>query len=74
MAARKDIRPQQAFLFIPQKLMINEITVRNSKLSKVIDSHQEIFKHHFDSEYLILIVFLWYEFLKEEKSFWYPYF
>ena len=39
-----------------------------------IEKHPKIFKEHYDSEYLILAVFLFYEFLKEEKSFWYPYF
>lgn len=54
--------------------MISEITVKNSKIGFIIDKHHDIFKYHFDAEYLILVVFLWYEMLKNEDSFWYPYF
>jgi len=73
MAAAKDINPQTAFLFVPQKLIITEYTCRNSKLSTIIDKHPEIFKTHFDAEYLLLISFLWHELLKGVSSFWYPY-
>ncbi|CDW88807.1 set domain protein [Stylonychia lemnae] len=74
MAAKQDIPPQKAFLFVPQKLMINEVVVRNSKISHIINKHPKIFKHHQDAEYLILIVFVWHELLKGEESFWYHYF
>ena len=40
----------------------------------MIEKHPEIFKDHYDSEYLVLIVFVWHEMLKAEASFWHPYF
>lgn len=54
--------------------MINKVTVKNSKLNTIVVKHPEIFKHHFDAEYLILIIYFWYEMLKGEESFWHPYF
>jgi hypothetical protein len=74
MAARKDIPPQKAFLFVPQKLIISEYTVRRSEIGFLLDKHPEVFKKHYDAEYLVLIIFLMYEMLKGEKSLWYPYF
>eukprot|EP00347_Sterkiella_histriomuscorum_P010279 403376910 len=74
MAARKDIPPQKAFLFVPQRLMISEVTVRNSKIAPLLSKHPEIFKHHQDAEYLVIIAFVWHELMKGEASFWYPYF
>ena len=48
--------------------------ILDSQIGYIIKENPEIFKEHFDAEYLILIVFLLYEMLKEEKSFWAPYF
>lgn len=74
MGAANNIEKCNMFLFVPCKLIISEFTVRNSPVVKVIDAHPEIFKNHFDAEYLILIAFLWYEKMKGEKSFYHPYF
>jgi hypothetical protein len=74
MAASKDIPPQTAFLYVPQHIIITEMTVRNSKIGDLILKHPEIFKDHYDAEYLLLIVFLWHEMLKGEESFWHRYF
>ena len=44
MAAKQNIYPQKAFLYVPQRLIITEITVRNSKIAFLLDKHPEIFK------------------------------
>ena len=74
MAAKKDIPPMKAFLFVPHRLIINELTVRRSKVAYIIDRHPEVYKTHYDAEYLVLATYIFYEFLKGEQSFWHPYF
>jgi len=76
MAASRDIPPQTAFLFVPQNLFICEdnIRMRSPLLSALYDRNPAVFKRHHDSEYLIIIVYIWHEQMKGEKSFWFPYF
>ena len=64
----------KAFLFVPHRLIINENTVKRSKIAYIIDKHPEVFKQHYDSEYLVLAAFIFHELLKGEESFWHPYF
>lgn len=40
----------------------------------MLQKHPEIFKEHYDAEYLVLIIFMFHEMLKGEDSFWHPYF
>jgi hypothetical protein len=39
----------------------------------IYKAHPEIFKDHFDHEYLLMIVFVMHHMLIGEKSFWYPF-
>ena len=75
MAAR-DVPPMTAFLYIPQKIMINEVNARkySPEVGQVIDKHPALFKRHYDAEYLILILFVMHEMMKGEESFWHPFF
>ena len=59
---------------MPCKLLITEQTVRESPLGSIIPHHPEIFKQHYDAEYLIMISFVLYELCKGPQSFWHPYF
>ena len=54
--------------------MINEHTVKKSKINFIIEKHPEVFKTHYDAEYLVLIIFIFYELHKDTHSFWHPYF
>lgn len=74
MAASKDIPPMKAFLFVPHRLIIQEGTVRRSEIAFIIDRHPDVYKTHYDAEYLMLATYIFFEHLKEEKSFWHPYF
>lgn len=77
MAAAKDLPPNSAFLYVPTDLHINKYTIKARAPElwfSVYEKHPEIFSKHYDHEYLRLIVYLFHELLKEEKSFWYPYF
>ena len=75
MCAARDVPPMTAFIYIPWELTINEKNVRkrSPEMAELYDKHPEIFKTHYDAEYLRLIVFLWHEAAKGEASFWKPY-
>ena len=75
MCAARDVPPMSAFLYIPYNLTINEanIRARSPEMCELYDKHPEIFKKHYDAEYLRIIVYLWYEKSKGEESFWKPY-
>ena len=74
MAAKEDVPPLKAFLFVPHKLIIQEATVRKSCINFIIEKHPEVYKKHYDAEYLMLATFVFHEVLKGEKSFWFHYF
>ncbi len=74
MAARTDVPPLKVFLFIPQNLIICDPLVQASELGPIVRKHPEVFKEHYDAEYLRLIAFIMMERLKGERSFWKPYF
>ena len=75
MCAARDVPPMTAFLYMPWELLINEANIRkrSPEMATLYDKHPEIFKRHYDAEYLALIVFLWHEKAKGEASFWKPY-
>lgn len=74
IAAKRKISSGEAYLFIPNKIIINDEKILKSEIGFIIKKHSDIFKKHYDGEYLRLIFFLTYEITKGEKSFWYPYF
>ena len=77
MAAAKDLPPCTSCLQVPYELHINKhtIKVRAPDLwADVYEIHPEIFVKHYDYEYLRLIIYVFYELLKKENSFWHPYF
>lgn len=74
MAAKNDIPPLKAFLFVPHKLIINEAVVKRSQIAHIIVRHPDLYKDHYDAEYLVLATYVFYELLKGEDSFWHPYF
>ena len=52
-----------AFLYMPWELMINEQNNRrrSPEIAALYDNHPEVFKKHYDAEYLCLIVYMWME-------------
>lgn len=74
IAAKRYIGPEEAYLFIPNKIIINDEKILKSEIGHIILKHEDVFKEHADSEYLRIIFFITYELSKLEKSFWYPYF
>jgi hypothetical protein len=74
IAAKRPIGPEEAYLYIPNKIIINDDKVYSSEIADIIKRHSDVFDEHADSEYLRLIFFVTYELSKGEKSMWYPYF
>ena len=59
LAAKKDLPPQRAFLFIPDKLTITvEAATRDSVLGPIMTAHPELFAYHPNASYLSIITFL----------------
>ena len=74
IAAKRPIGPEEAYLYVPLKLIINDDKILKSDIAYIIERHQDVFEEHADSEYLRLMFFITWEISKGEKSFWYPYF
>ena len=74
IAAKRPIGSEEAYIFIPNKMIISDEKILKSEIGHIILRHEDVFKEHADGEYLRLIFFMTYELSKGEKSFWYPYF
>jgi hypothetical protein len=74
IAARRPIGPEEAYLFVPNTIIINDEKIMASEIAFIINRHKDVFDEHADAEYLRLMFFITYELTKEEKSMWYPYF
>jgi hypothetical protein len=74
IAAKRPIGPEEAYLYIPNKLIINEDKIWVSEIAEIVQRHADVFDEHADAEYLRLIFFVCYELSKKERSMWYPYF
>ena len=74
VAAKEPIGPLEAFLFVPQTLIICEEQIKASAIGHIVKQHPALFVEHYDQEYLVLIVFVMSEMCKGELSFWHPYF
>ena len=63
-AAKCDIWPNKAFLFVPSSILITLETARDSEIGIIIKENNTIFQEFHDGEYLTLAFFLMYELLK----------
>jgi hypothetical protein len=59
---------------LPNKLIISTETAKNSEIGEIFKNHDEMFVTYQDRDMMILILFLIYERIKGEESFWHPYF
>ena len=73
-AAKEDISHNEAFIFIPNKLLITIERAHASEIGHIFDKHDSVFKVNEDRDFLTLLLFVMFEHQKGEKSFWYPYF
>lgn len=73
--AKEVIEPGEAFIFIPNNLLITVEHARTSELEEVFKSHDQLFVSSPDRDFFILIVFFLFErTTKKEDSFWHPFF
>jgi len=63
-SANRDIRAKTGYLFVPNKVLISNISIRRSSIKEVFIDNPGLFEEHSDGEYLSLVVFLIYEMLK----------
>ena len=61
-------------MYVPNKLVISTETARNSGISEIYRAHEDIFVTNADRDYLTLVLFLIWERVKGEDSFWHTYF
>jgi hypothetical protein len=71
----REIRPYEAIMAVPNKLLITSIKAKEDKhLSKIISAHEELFDIKDENgEYNILIAFLLKERAKGTESFYFPF-
>ena len=68
MAAARDIGVNEAYLYVPQKVIICESTFKKSEIGHLLEKHKDFF----DDEHKIIMFFVMHEMSKGEDSFWYP--
>lgn len=73
--ASENIPANKVVVCIPNKLLINKQRIINGELKDIINSNYSLFdeKLYPSNEFNIFVVFLIYEKLKGENSFFYPY-
>jgi hypothetical protein len=73
-ACKEDIEPNEAYIYVPNKLLITVERARASEIGFIFDNHESIFKNNEDRDFLTILLFMIYEHQKGDQSFWYPYF
>jgi hypothetical protein len=74
IAAKRDIGIQEAYIYVPSKLVICEEKFRQDPdIGHILEENPEVFVDHYFGEHLVLIFFMAYEIGKGEKSFWAPF-
>lgn len=61
-AAKEDIKHNEAFLYVPNKCLITVERARSSEIGFIFENHDNVFKATEDRDFLILLVFMMYEF------------
>jgi hypothetical protein len=75
ISAKRDIGMQEAYIYVPSKLIICEEKFRqDTVIGHIIDSHPDVFSEHSFAEHMVLIFFCMYEMGKGNEGFWHPFF
>lgn len=69
----EDVQPFEAFLYVPSKCWMSIEHAKRSEIGQIYTSHDSMFVSNYDRDQMILVLFLMYEALKGQDSFWYPY-
>lgn len=71
LAAAKDLEAGEIYLEVPEKAVINRTYIKTTAIGPLFEKHPEIFDKIVEDD-MSLIIFYFHEYLKGEKSFWYP--
>ena len=74
VAAKKDINPNEAFVYVPVNLTLNEEQFRRGTLGEVYETNIQEWKEDVEYEHFVLTFFVAYQLSLGSKSFWHPYF
>ena len=74
MRLKEDLEPREAFLYVPNKCIVSTEHARRSPIGELFPEHPNLFVTNSDRDTTTLIVYLIYERLKGEESFYAPYF
>ena len=74
VAATQDIADREAVLAVPCPLAINHLEIMQGELKTIFEEKYYFFSFYEEEAYIyVLVLFLVYEKLKGESSFWFPY-
>ena len=75
-AAKRPIGFNEAFLYVPMRLVICESKILQTPLGPIIKKYPDVFteRGRSNGEHLAIMLFVLHEMSKGEASFWYPYF
>ena len=75
-AAKRPIGFNEAFLYVPMRLVICESKILQTELGPIIKKYPDLFteRGRSNGEHLAIMLFVLHEMSKVEASFWYPYF
>lgn len=71
---KSDLARNEALMYIPNKCIISTEHARKSQIGHLFDNHDALFVAKDDRDQTTLIVYMIYEKLKGEESFYHPYF
>lgn len=73
LRAIEDIKPDEVLIAVPTKTLISVEHARKSELSELYESHDALFMANSERDFLILTIFVIFEKLKGDQSFYEPY-
>jgi hypothetical protein len=62
LGAKKEIKPYEAFMYVPGKLLITVEKARASEIGHIFNNHDTLFKSNADRDFLTLLVYMIYEY------------
>lgn len=73
IAAKRDIGLNEAYMYIPTKLIICESQILKTEIAHIVSPLKKLVKKEYSAQFLLKF-FLMHEISKGKDSFWYPYF
>jgi hypothetical protein len=61
LAAKKEIKPYEAFISVPGKLLVTVEKARTSEIGHIFNNHDTLFKANADRDFLTLLIYMIYE-------------